>query len=162
PELIRQRHAAGKQIRMWSAGCCTGEEPYSLAMTLSRLLPNPSNWNITILATDVNPRFLKTAAEGRYTNWSFRGSPESLREQLFQRAHGGASESSPAIKRMVSFAELNLAEDVYPTLMTNTNAMDVIFCRNVLMYFSREHATRVAARLHASLMEGGWLFTSPS
>ncbi len=162
PELIRARRDTGRQIRIWSAGCCTGEEPYSIAITLARLLPDIADWRITILATDVNPRFLKKAAEGRYGAWSFRGAPESARAQCFHGMQDGTSEISLPIRRMVTFAALNLAEDVYPSLINNTNAMDVIFCRNVLMYFSRAHATRVAAKLHASLMDGGWLFPSPA
>jgi chemotaxis protein methyltransferase CheR len=162
PELIQARRATGRQLRIWSAGCCTGEEAYSLAMTLRRVLPDISDWRITLLATDVNPRFLKKAGEGRYSNWSFRGAPDLIPEQYFHRAPDGTRELALEIKRMVSFAALNLAEDVYPSLMNDTNAMDVIFCRNVLMYFSRTHAARVAGKLHHCLVNGGWLFASPT
>ena len=162
PELIRARRDTGRQIRIWSAGCCTGEEPYSIAMTLARLLPDIADWRITILATDVNPRFLKKATAGRYGEWSFRGTPEAGSAPYFHRMQDGTSEISLPLRRMITFATLNLAEDVYPSLINNTNAMDVIFCRNVLMYFSRAHAMKVAAKLHASLMDGGWLFPSPA
>ncbi|MEO6786988.1 MAG: CheR family methyltransferase [Chthoniobacteraceae bacterium] len=160
PELIRARRDTGRQIRIWSAACCTGEEPYTLAITLSRLLPDIADWNITILATDVNPRFLKKAVAGRYGNWSFRSAPDSVRAQYFHEVEEGICEIAVPIRKMVTFSALNLAEDAYPSLMTSTNAMDIIFCRNVLMYFSRENATKVAAKLHASLVDGGWLFTS--
>ena len=162
PELIRTRRTTGKQLRIWSAGCCTGEEPYSLAITLSRLLPDISEWLITILATDLNPRFLKKAAEGRYGTWSFRSAPDTIRKQYFHEAPDGACEIALPIRKMVSFSTLNFAEDAYPSLLTDTNAMDLIFCRNVLMYFSQAQATKVAARLHACLVDGGWLFTSAS
>ena len=64
PELLRSRRGVERRLRIWSAGCCTGEEPYSVAMLLDRLIPDPGEWNVTILATDINPRFLKKAAEG--------------------------------------------------------------------------------------------------
>lgn len=162
PDLLRSRRANGRQLRIWSAACCTGEEPYSLAISLSRLLPDIADWRITLLATDVNPRFLKKASEARYGNWSFRGASNSVREQYFHRASDGTDEIALSIRKMVSFATMNLAEDVYPSLMSDTNAMDVIFCRNVLMYFSREQAAKVACKLHRCLVSGGWLFTSPT
>lgn len=75
PELIRLRGSGEKRLRIWSAGCSTGEEPYSIAIALRRAMPAIDDWNITILATDVNPRMLRTAAAGRYAEWSFRNAP---------------------------------------------------------------------------------------
>jgi chemotaxis protein methyltransferase CheR len=130
-------------------------------MVLRKLLPDIADWRITILATDVNPRFLKKAALGHYGQWSFRGVPASVREENFHQVQEGTWEIALAIRKMVSFSALNLAEDTYPSLVNDTNAMDVIFCRNVLIYFSREHAAKVASKMYQSLLEGGWLFTSP-
>jgi chemotaxis protein methyltransferase CheR len=162
PELIQARRSTGRQLRIWSAGCCTGEEVYSLAIALRRLLPDIADWQVTLLGTDVNPQFLKKASEGCYTNWSFRGSPDSVRKESFQRMTDGSYQIVPAIKDLVTFGALNLAEDVYPSLLNDTNAMDVIFCRNVLMYFSTEQVGRVARKLYQCLVNGGWLFTSPT
>lgn len=75
PELLRSRRGAEQRLRIWSAGCCTGEEPYSVAMLLERLIPDPEAWHVTLLATDINPRFLRKAAEGVYSEWSFRETP---------------------------------------------------------------------------------------
>jgi len=162
PELLRARAQTEKYLRIWSAGCCTGEEPYSIAMLLDRLIPDFEQWNLTILATDINPRFLRKAARGIYGAWSFRDTPGWFRERHFTRRQDGRFEIQPRIRRMVSFSYLNLAEDAYPSLVNSTNAMDVIFCRNVLMYFAAERAKKVVDKLHRSLVDGGWLITSPT
>ena len=162
PELLRARAQTEKHIRIWSAGCCTGEEPYSIAMLLDRLIPDFENWNLTILATDINPRFLRKAAHGIYSAWSFRDTPGWLRERYFTKRQDGRYEIQPRIRRMVNFSYLNLAEDAYPSLVNGTNAMDVILCRNVLMYFAEARARKVVDKLHRSLVDGGWLITSPA
>ena len=162
PELLRSRRDGERRLRIWSAGCCTGEEPYSVAMLLDRVIPDPKEWIVTILATDINPRFLRKAARGVYGEWSFRGAPEWVKERYFSRRKDGRLELQPHISGRVTFSYLNLAEDVYPSLLNNTNAMDVIFCRNVLMYFTAERAQSVARKLHRSLVDGGWLIVSPT
>jgi len=162
PELLRARAQSEKHLRIWSAGCCSGEEPYSIAMLFDRLIPDFENWNLTILATDINPQFLRKAAQGIYGAWSFRDTPDWLKERYFTRRRDGRLEIQPRIRRMVTFSYLNLAEDAYPSLVNSTNAMDVIFCRNVLMYFAQERARKVVDKLHRSLVEGGWLITSPT
>lgn len=162
PELIRSRQGNERHLRIWSAGCSTGEEPYSIAILLSRMIADLKDWNTTILATDINPRSLKKASEGLYTEWSFRSVPSWVREGYFKKRKDGFFEVLPNLKKMVVFEYLNLAEDVYPSLLNNTNAMDMIFCRNVLMYFSAEQAKKVIQGIYKSLMEGGWLFVSPA
>lgn len=162
PELIRSRRDADRSLRFWSAGCATGEEPYSLAMLLNKMLPDLEDWNITILASDINPRFLRRAADGVYNEWSFRDSPSWIKESCFEKVKGGRLELLPRIRQMVTLAYLNLAEDVYPSLLNNTHAMDVILCRNVLMYFAPERSERVVQNFYRSLAERGWLIVSPS
>ena len=162
PELLRARAQTERHLRIWSAGCCSGEEPYSIAMLLDRLIPDSENWNLTILATDINSQFLRKAAQGVYGAWSFRDTPGWLKERYFTRRQDGRFEIQPRIRRMVTFSYLNLAEDAYPSLVNSTNAMDVIFCRNVLMYFAQERARKVVDKLHRSLVDGGWLITSPT
>lgn len=162
PELTRRRRDGDRRFRIWSAGCCTGEEPYTIAILLKQVLPDLEDWQITILATDINPRFLQKASEGMYGEWSFRGVPPGIKERHFTKRHGGRFEILPEIKKMVTFSYLNLAVDTYPSLLNNTNAMDLIFCRNVLMYFSPERAKQVVRKFHHSLLDGGWLIVSPS
>lgn len=160
PELLRSRQGGEQRLRIWSAGCCTGEEPYSIAMLLDGLIPTAGAWNVTILATDINPKFLRKAAEGVYGEWSLRATPSSIRERYFRERKDGRFELDPRIRSRVSFSYLNLASDVYPALLNNTNAMDAIFCRNVLLYFSAERTREVIQNFQRSLVEGGWLIVS--
>lgn len=162
PELLRARERTERRLRIWSAGCCTGEEPYSIAMLLDRLIPDSEKWNVTILATDINPAFLRKATEGEFGEWSFRNTPDWVRERYFKRTKKGRFEILPHIRKRVTFSYLNLADDVYPSLTNNTNAMDVIFCRNVLMYFSPAWVKKIAQNFHRSLVNGGWLIVSPT
>lgn len=161
PDLIASRRGREQRLRIWCAGCSTGEEPYSLAILLSRLIPDPREWQISILATDVNSRSLGKAVQGVYSDWSFRGVPQWILQRYFTKTPDGRYELLPAIRRMVTFSILNLAEDTYPSLATNTNAMDIILCRNVLMYFEPNRQRQVIRNFQRSLLEGGWLVVSP-
>lgn len=160
PEIINRKAGTEKRLRIWSAGCSTGEEPYSIAIALRRAIPAINDWNITILATDINPGILKKAAAGVYEEWSFRNAPAWLKERCFFRRPDGKHEINSDIKKMVVFAYLNLAEDIYPTAINNTNAMDIIFCRNVLMYFVPSRGKQAAHKLYKSLVDGGYFMTS--
>lgn len=161
PELIRTRQGDRRQLRIWCAGCSTGEEPFSVAILLTAMGAALRGWNISILGTDINPYALSRGEEGVYGEWSFRRPPHGFREKYFRGTEDGRFEILPQLRKMVSFSYLNLAEDVYPSLLNNTNAMDVIFCRNVLMYFTPDRARMVVERLHRSLVDGGWLIVSP-
>lgn len=158
-EWIRMRRGGEQRLRIWSAGCASGEEPYTIAMMLKMLLSDLKDWKISILATDINPYFLEKAVKGVYTSWSFRDVPERITSQFFIKKEGGF-EILPEIKEMVTFSYLNLMKDEYPSLLNNTNAMDVIFCRNVLMYFSPKNIKSVTKNFHRCLTDGGWLVVS--
>ena len=162
PDLISARRGRDQRLRFWSAGCCTGEEPYTLAILLTRLLPDLPDWDVTILATDINRDFLASATGGEYPPWSFRNTPEEHRERCFTPTSRGRFQILPHLREMVSFSYLNLARDPYPSLLNNTNAMDVVFCRNVLMYFAPQVAAGVVRHLSHSLVDGGWLIVSPT
>jgi chemotaxis protein methyltransferase CheR len=162
PQLIRSRRGSGQHLRIWSVGCSTGEEAYSLAILFSKLIPDRKDWNIRILATDINPRFLKKASEGVYSEWSFRDTPQWVKERYFKKRDDSLFEIISPIKEMVTFSYHNLAEDTYPSILNSTNAMDIIFCRNVLMYFAPERAKQVIDKLYHSLVDDGWLIVSPS
>jgi chemotaxis protein methyltransferase CheR len=161
PGLIDARRKTGRRLRFWCAGCSTGEEPYSLAILLDKLIPDLKDWNITILATDINTGALRKADEGMYSDWSFRDTPPLFKDKYFERVNGSRYRLLPDIRNMVNFSYLNLSQDVYPALQNNTNAMDVIFCRNVLMYFAPEHVKLAAERFYRSLVDNGWLIVSP-
>ena len=162
PAIIRQRMNKEKRIRIWSAGCCTGEEAYTTAIFLEKLIPDIADWNIKILATDINPVFLNKAVDGQYREWSFRGTPYWLKETYFNISPDGIYEIIPRIKRMVTFQYLNLVEDSYPSVFNETNAMDLIFCRNVLMYFSTEQVRNCIERFHHCLLDDSILIVASS
>ncbi len=160
PELIRDRRQQGqRRLRLWSAGCASGEEAYTLAILLTRLISDLQDWQIHILATDISTLALHKASRGLYGKWSFRDTKPEIIERYFTR-RDRQFEILPHLKQMVSYAYLNLAEDVYPSLATQTNAMDLILCRNVLMYFTAGQARKVLKNLHRCLVQGGWLIVS--
>lgn len=162
PELISSRQDGERHLRIWSAGCSTGEEPYSIAILLKKLIMDIKDWNITILGTDINPNFIRRASEGVYTEWSFRNAPSWVKEGYFKKTKDGNYRIIPPVKKMVVFEYLNLAEDVYPSLVNNTNGIDIIFCHNVLMYFSHELSKRVVHGFYNSLVDKGWLSVGPT
>jgi len=156
PEIIAQRRAL-RTLRIWSAGCATGEEPYSLAIIVRELLPDIDDWSVTILATDINTHVLERARAGVYTEWSFREElARQLRPVYFTR-HGNRFELHPDIRRLVTFAPLNLANGDYPSYATSTMHLDLIVCCNVMIYFSADGMRRTIARFHSALSDGGWL-----
>ncbi len=170
PDLIsRKRQSGDLSLRMWSAGCSSGEEPYSLCLTLMRLLPDPDAWRISILATDINRDSLTRAARAEYGPWSFRGVDAHLRQSYFKETETSGSnpiytfhpEVRKRIDSWVKFDYLNLKDHCYPSLLTQTTAMDFIFCRNVLIYFSHEVAADVVENFHSCLSYGGYLMVGP-
>ena len=155
PELIEKRRGL-MRLRLWSAGCASGEEAYSLAILLRLLLPDLARWDILILATDINRASLEKAVLGEYRPWSFREIPPDLKSAFFV-PNGEGFAVSPKVRRMVTFRYLNLVEDSYPSLLNDTVGLDLIVCRNVLIYFNEDVNRLVARRFHESLAEDGWL-----
>lgn len=156
-----QARTQGKRaLRAWSAGCCTGEEAYTLAIELGR----NGGWlgaaGFELIATDLNPRFLHLAEQGVYRAWSFRDAPPWLQANYCVALEGERFEVRPEIRRHVRFAALNLARDGYPSVTNGTADLDLILCRNVLMYFSVEQRLGALDRLVHALVPGGWLVTS--
>lgn len=162
PDLIRARKHREQKIKIWSAGTSTGEESYSLAILINKLIKDMSNWEITILATDINPSFLKKATDGLYSEWSFRNMPLWVKEEFFTKQDKELYKIHPGIKNMVNFFYLNLAENAYPSIINDIHDFDIIFCRNVLMYLSPDMKKQVIERLYLSLKEEGWLAVSPA
>lgn len=155
PDVL-QRRASIRSLRVWSAGCATGEEPYSVAMLLHEMLPRQEPWTTTILATDINPQFLARARDGLYGNWSFRDTPDELRERFFQPEHS-RWRLAPFIREMVNFTRLNLVEPCYPAIINGTYGQDLIICRNVTIYFDEPTTRQIIERFYAALFPGGWL-----
>jgi chemotaxis protein methyltransferase CheR len=162
PLLIHRKRAGDRRLRLWSAACSTGEEAYSLAMLVQQVLPDWRDWNVSILGTDLNPQSLRKAEAGIYGEWSFRDCPADMRERFFSPVGDRRHRVRADLREMVAFAELNLAQDAFPSLSNDTNAMDLILCRNLLIYFTPTHARRLIGNLRQALVDDGWLIVSPS
>ncbi len=162
PELVRQGSSSKRRIRIWSAGCSSGEEPYTLAMLLHDGIPNSDLWDIRIHATDINQRVLEKARQGTYTEWSFRTTPEALRKRCFQKLENNRYAVNARFKEKVAFSRYNLAADHDPPFLHEDGPMDVIFCRNVMIYFMPQTIRLLTQRFHRCLNEGGWLVVAPS
>ena len=160
PDLIA-RHWTDRTLHLWSAGCATGEEPYTIAILLREFLPDIERWKIMILATDINRQALTQAAAGRYREWSLRDTNPQMREKYFT-CKGDIFTLNPAIRQMVTFAYLNLSEDRYPSTINHTHHVDLILCRNVTIYLPHPVISDIAMRFHKSLAPGGWLIVAPS
>lgn len=158
PALFKQHHK-DRKLRIWSAGCCTGEETYSLAMLLHRLLPDLKKWDITLIGTDINTEFLRKAEKACYKKWSFRAIAPDFKEQYFEKQEDGSYQVIPEIRKMVQFQPLNLVEDGYPN--TNISDMSLILCHNVLIYFSEKEIQKTIHKFSRSLSEKGILSVAP-
>lgn len=161
PALLRGRCGAEQRLRIWCAACASGEEAYSLAILVDQCLPHRAEWDVTILATDVNAAALQQARRGIYREWSFRRTVPGLKQRYFKRLETGEYEIAAHLKAAVRFEPLNLAAPAYPAVLPavlkDAGGMDLIFCRNVLMYFTPEQAQRTAWRLYHCLQPQGWL-----
>jgi chemotaxis protein methyltransferase CheR len=138
-----------RTLRIWSAGCSTGEEPYSIAITLCESLKFAEAWEIEILATDISRRALRHAEKGTYSKRSLQEVSLGRLENYFTATKHGY-QVKPRIRRMISFVQMNLAESVY------VGKIDVIFCMNVLMYFSDERRIQILRRFYDALEPGGY------
>lgn len=154
PDILR--HRAGRDARVWSAGCATGEEPYSLAILLRELGAGTGS---RTLGTDLSRARLTTARRGRYGKWSLRGVADDVIARYFRR-HEAQYEFVPAIRSSVTFEPLNLAGSLDPQI--RAHSVDLILCRNVLIYFDAATIERVARQLLDRLADGGWLLLGPS
>ncbi|MDJ0521857.1 MAG: protein-glutamate O-methyltransferase CheR [Planctomycetota bacterium] len=157
PETRRQ-HGEEHVFRAWSAGCASGEEAYSLAILVDQAGVGD---RASVLGTDISHAALDTARAGRFRDWSLRGAGSGFLARYF-RARGPAWELIDPIRRRVRFSFLNLALDSYPSHVSGTFGMDLILCRNVLIYFDAWTVEQVTKRLAASLAPGGWLVTASS
>lgn len=162
PEIIaRKRRDRDCSLRVWSAGCSSGQEIYSLVIMLCELLPDIDGWNLHFLATDINKNVLADAIQGRYKEWSLRETPEAIAKKYFNKSRG-EYQLRDDICRRVKFAYLNLAEDVFPALHTDTNAIDIILCRNVFIYLEPESIRRIVQQFSECLVPDGLLFLGAS
>jgi chemotaxis protein methyltransferase CheR len=160
PDLIARR-APERRLRLWSAGCSTGEETYTLAILLRQALPNADAWQVDLVGTDISRPALDAARRGVYGEWSFRDTPPTARQRYFV-PDGNRWRLLDSIRRLARFEHLNLAADAATWKTTVGTGFDAILCRNVTIYFSRDAAQALYQRLAAALLPGGWLVLGPS
>jgi chemotaxis protein methyltransferase CheR len=144
-----------RTLRIWSAGCSTGEEPYSIAITVSEALKFPEAWEIEILATDVSRRALRHAERGAYSRRSLGEVSLHQVESYFSPTKHGY-QVRPRIRRLISFAQMNLVDSFY------VGKLDCIFCMNVLMYFSAQRRLSILRRFYDALEPGGYFLLGHS
>jgi len=144
-----------RTLRIWSAGCSTGEEPYSIAITIADSLSFADAWHVEILATDLGRHALKHADRAIYKGRSITSVTETQLANHFSEVSGGY-QLKPRLRKMVSYAQMNLTSAVY------VGRMDVIFCMNVLIYFSDERRHALVQRFYDTLEPGGYLFLGHS
>ena len=158
PGLIAEARRGGR-VRIWSAACSTGQEPYSIALTLNALMPDAADHDVRILASDIDPNVVATARAGIYDEDAVSQIPAELRRSGLERAPDRRSAWSvvPAVRELIAFRELNL---IGPWPMTGT--FQVIFCRNVVIYFEEETQIRIWNRFRAIMSPGARLYIGHS
>lgn len=157
PELI-QRNQDHKTLRICSAGCSSGEEPYSIAILLKELIPDLEQWNILILGVDIDQTAIEKAKKAIYTPWSFRSVDPNVKQQYFQLIHD-RYRLNQSIKEMVQLQTLNLIKDEFPQQDSELRDMDLIICRNVFIYFERLAIAKVISKFYHTLKPLGYLLT---
>jgi len=159
PEMIKSKEAAGQRtLKIWSAGCATGEEPYTLAIILMEMIPNFEKWKIQILGTDINTRVLDMARKGLYNSRSIKDVPQDYLERYFTK-RGTMYSMNLNVKGMVDYQILNLSDQ---SKFKEHQGFDFVFCRNVLIYFDTLSRFKVLDSFYNSLRSGGIIYLGHS
>ncbi len=158
-EVLKERRAHGKSLRIWSAGCSTGEEPYTLSMIIHELLKSEvGSWDIRITANDLSERVLESARKGVYNDYTLRTTPEDIAKRYFDM-NSGTNKIKPEVKKLVSFGQINLKDRMQ---LKRVERSQIIFCRNVIIYFDDEMKRQVINAFYDNLLPGGYLFIGHS
>ncbi len=156
PDIL-ERKQASRQLRIWSAGCATGAEPYSLAILLmDEMAGRMDGWQIAIHATDLNRGYLTLAAEGKFRASALRSLSDEMKRACFSK-EGRLWSIHPRYKQWISFQQMNLVDSEFSTPWAADTYFDLILCRNVMIYFAPEVNRRLVGRLHQALEDEGWL-----
>lgn len=155
PQIVESKTKLGfRKLRLWSAGCSTGEEPYTLGMILlEESLSLLKGWTFEIAATDLNERSLETAKAGVYGDYGLRNTPDQYKRR-FMTPEGSSFRMNDQVKSMITFSRVNLQDD---SKMLFMKGMDIIFCCNVLIYFDGASKSRVIHHFFSNLVPGGYL-----
>jgi chemotaxis protein methyltransferase CheR len=155
PEILGRKQS-DKRLRIWSAGCANGAEPYSLAIMLTRELGHRlSGWDVSIFATDINRQSLAEAQAGRFQEWALRSISAAVKRECFS-TEGRVWAIHPEYKERTTFAHMNLVENELSSTLHQVSHFDLILCRNVMIYFAPEVIHRLIRQFHGSLTDGGW------
>ncbi len=160
PKLVAKARGGGR-VRLWSAGCSTGPEPYSVAMTLLEALPEAVDLDVRILATDIDPNVVATARQGVYSEEALSPAPLEARRRWFRPEKGAGAigwRAGESLQSLITFRELNLVAQPWPM----KGRFDAIFCRNVMIYFDDATQRQVVANLTTRLLPGGQLYIGHS
>ena len=155
PRILRE-NAARREVRVWSAGCASGEEPYSLAILLDQLVGSTTGWRVSVLGTDLNPDFLHRADSGCYRQWAFRHT-DIHNNRLYFSPQQDTFCLNERVKKHVRLQYLNLVKDDYPSPLSGTVGLDLILFRNVAIYLRPDVTAAIIDRFYRSLRPGGWL-----
>ncbi len=159
PEII-QKVRISRKLRLWSAGCSTGEEPYTLAIILHEVLKAElPRWDIKITANDISIDVLRAAERGIYGEYSLRLTPPHIRSKYFTQIGEGKYQIKQEIKRLVKFRQINLVDRFQVKQIEKSH---VVFCRNVIIYFDEEAKKKVINLIYDNLLDGGYLFLGHS
>jgi len=157
PDIVNKKQNE-KRLRIWSAGCSTGEEPYTIGICISEIMPQFRGWQIEIVATDIAASVLDFAKKGEYSGRRIdKVKPELLKKYFINDSQRPEFYTiNDEIKKMISFKMLNLFKDQYPS------NLDIIFCRNVMIYFDKEHQKKLLSGFYRSIFKNGYLFLGHS
>ncbi|MBD1873552.1 tetratricopeptide repeat protein [Nodosilinea sp. FACHB-131] len=163
PEILQRKQAAAPlgskpSLRIWSAGCSTGEELYSIAIALDQLNLPWHQWDVQLIGTDISAAAIHSARQGLYSSWSFRQTPPALRQTYFQAA-GQAYKICDRLRQYVVFQVGNLLKDPCPSPGQGPSGLDLILCRNVFIYLDRQAIGQIIQRFHSALVPQGYLLT---
>ncbi|VEP12070.1 Methylase of chemotaxis methyl-accepting protein [Hyella patelloides LEGE 07179] len=163
PKIIADKREAYQKaelpfltLKVWSAGCSTGEEVYSLAMLISELIPDPAQWNIVIIGTDINQSFLDIARQGVYKKWSFRLTDPLLKVKYFL-PHKQNWQIKPHLRSMVTFYQDNLID--IENISHHNYGLDLVICRNVFIYFGLDSISKAIKKIASTLRPNGYLIS---
>lgn len=162
PGLVSQAQRTGqKKVRIWSAGCSSGEEPYTLAITLAEFFKNLPGWDYKILATDLDTNMLRKASAGVYDARLLEPVPRDKLNRYFTQNRGDGADTytvSQKLRDLIIFRKFNLMSPTYPVKVP----LDAVFCRNVLIYFTNQDRVRIVTNFHRVIKPGGYMFVGHS
>ncbi len=156
PHITEEKQ--NKILRIWSAGCSTGEEAYTIAIICNNA-PNLKGWDVDIFASDISQKVIQTARRGVFSDSSFRSTPETIRATYFEKTSDNKYRIHDEIRQLVTFGKVNLLDENKTGIF---NDMDIIFCRNVIIYFDTEAKKKVIENFYRKLRKNGYLLLGHS